>query len=305
MTETPSASATCAGTVALIGLPNAGKSSLLNQLLGSKLSIVTPFAQTTRERVIGIDSRDGVQMIFIDTPGIVRPSYLLHRSLLEMIDETINDADVLVFVIDGTREPPDLAPEVGDSLRGTKGRLIGAINKADLIGEEEQLRLAEWVTDSLGAPSLPLSAQTGEGVEELRSMIGERLPKSPFLYPEDDLSSQPVRFFVAELIRETIFELYSEEIPYSVAVTIDDYQESTQPIAIHATIYVERPSQKGIVIGKGGAALRELGTRARFKIEQFVDAHVFLRLWVKVLPRWRKNPVELRRLGFPVPQEND
>lgn len=136
-------------------------------------------------------------------------------------------------------------------------------------------------------------------------MIGEILPESPYLYPEDDLSSQPVRFFVAEMIRETIFELYSEEIPYSVAVTIEEYQEQADPIAIHATVYVERSSQKGILIGKGGAALRELGTRARFKIEQFVGGHVFLRLWVKVLPKWRKNPLELRRLGFPVPQEND
>src|SRR5690606_15871019 len=163
----------------------------------------------------------------------------------------------------------------------------------------------KWAAENLGAPALPVSAVSGEGIEALRAAIAERLPRSPFLYPEDDLSSQPVRFFVAELIRETVFELYSEEIPYSVAVRVDDFQEAADPIRIRATIFVERPSQKGILIGRGGAALRELGTRARFKIEQFVEGHVFLELWVKVLPKWRKNPLELRRLGFPIPQETD
>lgn len=300
-----SSSSTRAGTVALVGLPNAGKSSLLNQLLGSKLSIVTPFAQTTRERVTGIDTRDGVQMVFVDTPGIVRPAYLLHRSLLELVEETISDADVVVLVTDGSRPPPELDPEVVAGLRRAPERVLVAVNKQDVAAETQLSAHTAWSGQTLGASAVVVSAETGDGTEELRRLIAERLPESPFLYPEDDLSSQPVRFFVAELIRETVFELYSEEIPYSVAVRVDDFQEAADPIRIRATIFVERPSQKGILIGRGGAALRELGTRARFKIEQFVEGHVFLELWVKVLPKWRKNPLELRRLGFPIPQETD
>lgn len=298
-------SATRAGTVALVGLPNAGKSSLLNQLLGSKLSIVTPFAQTTRERVVGIDSRDGIQMVFVDTPGIVRPSYLLHRSLLELVEESMAHADVLVLVTDATRPVPDFAPEVVEALQRARSRTLIAINKVDLAAETQLSTHSAWAAEALGAQTHRVSAETGAGVEALRAAIAARLPESPFLYPEDDMSSQPVRFFVAELIRETVFELYSEEIPYAVAVRIEDFHEDRNPLVIRATLLVERGSQKGIVIGRGGGALRELGTRARAKIETFVGRHVFLELWVKVLPKWRKNPVELRRLGFPIPQEAD
>lgn len=300
-----SASPTRAGTVALVGLPNAGKSSLLNRLLGSKLSIVTPFAQTTRERVVGIDSRDGVQMIFIDTPGIVRPAYLLHRSLIELVEETIADADVIVLVTDGAQPPPQLDPAVVASLRQAPGRLVVAVNKSDIAADTQVSAHYMWAEQALGVPALAVSAETGDGVADLREAIATRLPESPFLYAEDDLSSQPVRFFVAELIRETAFEQYTEEIPYAVAVRIEEFREDADPIRIRATIYVERPSQKGILIGKGGAALRELGTHARLKIESFLETRVFLELWVKVLPKWRKNPIELRRLGFPVPQETD
>jgi GTPase len=301
MPETP----TRAGTVALVGLPNAGKSSLLNCLLGSKLSIVTPFAQTTRERVVGIDTRDGSQMVFIDTPGIVRPAYLLHRSLIELVEETIADADIVVLVTDGTRPPPELEPDVVATLSAIANRVLVAVNKADIAAETQLSTHSDWVRRTLGAPALAVSAETGRGVERLREEIGTRLPLSPFLYPEDDLSSQPVRFFVAELVRETVFEQYAEEIPYCVAVRIEEFREDSDPIVIRANVYVERSSQKGILIGKGGAALRNLGTSARMKIEGFLGAHVFLELWVKVLPKWRKNPIELRRLGFPVPQETD
>lgn len=298
-------SPTRAGTVALVGLPNAGKSSLLNRLLGSKLSIVTPFAQTTRERVIGLDTRDGIQMVFVDTPGIVRPAYLLHRSLIELVEDTISDADVVVLVTDGSRAPPDLDPDVIERLSRVPDRVLVAVNKSDIAAETQLSAHSTWAAGTLRAPVLPVSAETGNGLEELRTEIGRRLPESPFLYPEDDLSSQPVRFFVAELVRETVFEQYSEEIPYAVAVRIEDFQEAKDPVVIRTTIYVERDSQKGILIGKRGAALRELGTSARLKIESFLGARVFLELWVKVLPKWRKNPIELRRLGFPVPKETD
>jgi GTP-binding protein Era len=297
-------SPTRAGTVALVGLPNAGKSSLLNRLLGTKLSIVTPLAQTTRERVVGIETADGVQMIFVDTPGLVEPAYLLHRSLLALAVESLDDADVAVLVVDASRAPPALAPAVLETLRATPDRVVVALNKRDVASPGEIAAAAAWVIRELGAESVEVSADSGDGVEALRAAIAARLPESPFLYPEEEISSQPVRFFVAELIRETIFEQYAEEVPYSAAVRVEEFREDRSPILIRASILIERPTQKGILVGKGGAAIRELGVRARAKIERFLDAHVYLDLWVKVLPKWRKSPLELRRLGFPVPEEH-
>lgn len=296
---------TRAGTVALVGLPNAGKSSLLNRFLESKLSIVTPLAQTTRERVVGIDTRDDVQIVFVDTPGIVDPSYLLHRAMAHTVEEAINDADVVVLVLDGTRAPPAFADEVVSAFAGLRGGLIPVVNKIDTAPETRIAELRAWSERSFGTLPLELSAETGEGVDRLRAAIGRLLPESPFLYPEDEISSQSVRFFVSELIRETAFEQFGQEVPYSTAVRIEEYRESESPVVIRATVLVERPSQKAILIGKGGSAIRELGTRARAKIEEFVGAPVYLDLWIKVLPRWRKNATELRRLGFTVPQEEN
>jgi GTPase len=296
---------TRAGHVALIGLPNAGKSSLLNRFLGSKLSIVTPFAQTTRERVVGIDTGARDQLIFLDTPGIVDPAYLLHHAMAEIVEDAIRDADVVVLLVDGTRAAPALADEVIASLRALGRRLLVAINKIDVADRRRAGELEHWVRETLGSTAHRISAETGVGVEDLRSAIVGLLPESPFFYPEEDISTQSVRFFVAELIRETVFELYKEEIPYSVATKIDEFREESDPIVIRATIYVERDSQKAIIIGQKGAAIRELGIRARAKIESFVEEHVFLELWVKVLPKWRKNALELRRLGFSLPQTTD
>lgn len=296
---------TRAGHVALVGLPNAGKSSLLNRLLDTKLSIVTPFAQTTRERVVGIDTRDGVQMIFLDTPGIVDPAYLLHHSMAEIVETAIRDADVVVMLIDGTRKPPELAPETRETLRGLTRRLVPVINKVDEASDSRVAELSAWSRAELGADPLRISATTGAGLEALRARMVEGLPVSPLLYPADDMSTQSMRFFVSELIRETVFERYQEEIPYSVAVRIEEFLEEKIPVVIRATVYVERASQKGIIIGRGGEAIRELGTAARAKIEDLVGSRVFLELWVKVLPKWRKDPVELRRLGFPVTEKRN
>lgn len=296
---------TRAGTVALVGLPNAGKSSLLNRLLGSKLSIVTPLAQTTRERVVGIDTRDGVQMIFLDTPGIVDPAYLLHRSMVQTVLDTLRDADAVVYVLDPTRPAPQFDPEILQQLTARPARLIVAVNKVDVAADIQQNAAVRWVADALtpGVDVMPVSAETGVGIEELRAQIATRLPPSPYLYPEDELSSQSLRFFTAELVRETIFEQYGEEVPYSSAIGIEEFRESEEPIFIRATIYVERDSQKAIVVGKQGRAIRELGIASRRKIEDFLEASVYLDLWVKVLPKWRKNVVDLKRLGFTIPKE--
>jgi len=296
------APATRAGHVVLVGRPNAGKSSLLNALLEQKLSIVTSFAQTTRERVVGIDTRGGVQMVFLDTPGLVDPAYLLHRSMLHVALQAIDEADVVVLLVDANAEPPVLDEESLTYLRRRADTLLVALNKTDVASPANVSAAELWVKEHFGdVPILRISAATGAGVEELRARVAERLPESPFLYDPDDISSQPVRFFVAELIRETVFEQFAQEVPYSVAVQIEEYRESASPIYIRAVIFVERASQKAILIGTKGDAIRRLGQVARAKVEAFVGAHVYLDLWVKVLPRWRKNAETLRRLGFTVP----
>jgi GTP-binding protein Era len=294
---------TRAGFVAIIGLPNVGKSTLLNRFLGSKLSIVSPAAQTTRERVVGIDTRAGAQIVFMDTPGLVDPAYLLHHSMLGIIEQTIRDADVIVLLLDGTRAPPNIPLPTMSVLESLGDRLIVAINKGDRSSQDKLKALQHWADQRFSTTPAVISAETGEGVEELRGTIAASLPESPFLYPSDDISTQTVRFFVAELIRETIFEQFKEEIPYSAAVRVEEFRESDDPLYIGATVFVERQSQKGIVIGRGGGAIRDLGSASRVKIEAFVDRRVYLKLRVKVLPKWRKDPLELGRLGFPVPPE--
>jgi GTP-binding protein Era len=295
---------TRAGYVAIVGYPNAGKSSLLNRMLEQKLSIVTSAAQTTRERVLGIDTRDGVQMVFVDTPGLVDPKYLLHRAMLRTVLETIPDVDVAVLLLDPTGSPRDFADEVLRLLQGKRERLVVAVNKTDAAPRERVEELRGWARDTFGVEALPISAATGEGVDALRARIGELLPESPFFYPEDEVSSQPVRFFVAELVRETVFEQYGQEVPYSTTVKVDEFRENASPIYVRATIFVERPTQKAIIIGKGGSAIKQLGQAARLKVEEFVGAPVYLDLWVKVLPKWRKDPVSLARLGFKLPDDS-
>ncbi|HYJ80874.1 MAG TPA: GTPase Era [Longimicrobiaceae bacterium] len=291
---------TKAGHVALVGFPNVGKSSLMNRLVEHKLSIVTPLAQTTRERVLGIDTRDGVQMVFMDTPGLVDPRYLLHRAMMHEATEVIGDADVVVLLVDAAQGAPEFRDELLALVRSAPA-LIVAANKIDVAGEPRRRQAREWVRERLGTDAVEVSAETGEGVEALRSLLAERLPESPFLYPEDDLSAQPVRFFVAELVRETIFEQYEQEVPYSVAVKVEEFRESATPVYVRAVVFVERPTQKAILIGSGGSAIKRLGQAARAKVEEFVGAPVYLDLWVKVLPKWRKSPLELQRLGFTLP----
>lgn len=291
---------TKAGNVALVGFPNVGKSSLMNRLVEQKLSIVTPLAQTTRERVLGIDTRDGVQMVFMDTPGLVDPRYLLHRAMMHEATEVIGDADVVVLLVDAAQGAPEFRDELLELVRSAPF-LIVAANKIDVAGEARRRQVREWTRERLGMDAVEVSAETGEGVEVLRARIAERLPESPFLYPEDDLSAQPVRFFVAELVRETIFEQYEQEVPYSVAVKVEEFRESATPIYVRAVVFVERPTQKAILIGSGGSAIKRLGQAARAKVEEFVGAPVYLDLWVKVLPKWRKSPLELQRLGFNLP----
>jgi GTPase len=293
------AEGTRAGLIALVGRPNAGKSTLLNALLGEKLSIVTPREQTTRERVLGILTEDGVQMVFVDTPGLLEPRYLLQESMLAEALSAVADADVVLLLLDPTRtDEPVPGEEILGRLQSRGSRLMVAVNKQDLARPGQVERLRAWSREALGAEALEISAVTGHGLEDLRSVLTSLLPESPFLYPADDLAVQPVRFFVEELIRETIFEEYGQEVPYSTAVRVEEFREAEDPVYISARVFVERESQKGILIGKGGEAIKRLGTRARGKIEAFTGRPVYLDLWVKPLPGWRKHAASLRRLGY-------
>lgn len=294
---------TRAGYVALVGYPNAGKSSLMNRLLDQKLSIVTPLAQTTREKVLGIDTRDGVQMVFVDTPGLVEPKYLLHKAMLHAATQTIGDTDVVLLLVDAAAHHgvPEFSPDVMELLGRAKSLLVVS-NKRDQAKPAQLARVRQWAEEHFPRAAVyEVSALTGEGTEALRAEVAGRLPESPYLFPDDEVSSQPVRFFVEELVRETAFEQFEKEVPYSIAVKVDEFREAATPLYIRATIYVERPTQKAILIGSGGAAIRELGRSAREKIEDFVGAPVYLDLWVKVLPRWRKDALSLQRFGFSFP----
>ena len=286
--------------VALVGRPNVGKSTLMNALLGEHLSIVTPRAQTTREKVLGILTGADYQIIFVDTPGLLDPQYLLQRGMLETATGAITDADAVLLMLDATR-PDQVPPEAAiDGLRYRRDAVRVIVNKIDEGKAEDIARLDAWSLETLGAEPLHISAKSGAGLKELRELLVQLLPSSPFLYPEDEIAVQSVRFFVEELIRETIFELYEEEIPYSSAVRIEEYREAEDPVYIRATVFVERESQKAIIIGQKGAAIRRLGAEARTKIEAFIGSRVYLDLWVKTMPGWRKKRSALEHLGYAV-----
>jgi GTPase len=292
---------TRAGHVALVGRPNVGKSTLLNALVGEKLSIVTPKAQTTRESVTGILTTDRVQAIFVDTPGLLEPKYALQHAMHDTALDVLKDADLVLVLLDATR-PDEVPPaDVVEELRRAHHRMMVLVNKMDAASEDDVERLESWTQAELSVQAVRVSAATGEGVAELRRAIEERLPESPFFYPADELAVQPVRFFVAELIRESIFELYEQEVPYSTIARVEEYREGESPIYIRATVYVERESQKPIIIGKKGAGIKELGRRSREKVEAFLGEAVYLDLWIKTLPNWRSKLETLRYLGYRLP----
>jgi GTP-binding protein Era len=298
LNPTPSSPRT--GYVTRLGLPNAGKSTLLNAFVGEKLSIVTSKAQTTWTRVTGIATSADVQMIFLDTPGLLEAKDLLQQSMIEQALGAIAEADVLLLVVD-PGAPLDDA-RVLDALAHSRAPRFVAINKVDVAPQAKvEARLA-WAERTLGARAFPISALKGTGIEELRATLTAALPEAPFLYPEDEIASAPVRFFVAELVRETVFERYRQEIPYSAFCQVEEFREEQDPVYIGVTVFVERESQKGILVGKGGAGIRELGQQSRAKIEHFLGRAVYLDLWVKTLEGWRRKRGELTRLGFHVPE---
>jgi GTPase len=292
---------TRAGYVALAGRPNVGKSTLLNAFLGEKLSIVTPRAQTTREPVTGILTEGDVQIVFVDTPGLLEAKYALQQSMQEQALGALADADLVLLLLDATR-PDDLpAGEALTALEARRTALLVAINKVDAADPEAITALEAWSRATLGSAPVRLSAANGEGLAELRSELEARLPASPFFFPADDIATQPVRFFVGELVRETVFEEYEQEVPYATVVRVDEFREGSDPLYIRATVYVERGSQKAIIVGRKGAGIRRLGERSREKIEALLGTPVYLDLWVKALPNWRRKASSLRYLGYAPP----
>jgi GTP-binding protein Era len=285
------------GYVAIIGKPNAGKSTLLNAMLGSKLSIISPKVQTTRHRITGIHSDDKGQIIFLDTPGILQPKYKLHESMMRSVQRSVDDADVVLLLID----PSDLPSEEDMSwLKSTlRKQILLVLNKSD-VNSEAAIKKAEatFVEHFKIKGTMVVSAINGENVPQILHSLLEWLPAGPPFYPPDQLSEHPERFFVAELIREQIFHLYHSEIPYSCAVNIIQFERKEDIDVIDAEIVVSRNSQKGILIGKGGTALKKLGTIARENIETFTGNKAFLKIHVKVRDNWREKDTFLRDYGY-------
>lgn len=280
------------GHVALAGRPNVGKSSLMNALVGEHLSLVSPKAQATRLPVIGLRSDADTQYVFHDLPGLLDPAYLMQERMRTLALEGIAGADLILHLHPAGDAP---APEFTTAARldrPPRAPVLTVYTKADLVD-------AAGRQDSPTPGAVWVSAATGEGLPELLAAIAARLPEGPFQYDPEDLAAQPLRFFVVEYLREAAFELLGDEVPYALTAEVDEFRESTDPVYIRATLFIERQSQKAILIGHQGRTIRELGTRARRRLEDLLGRRVFLETWVKVLPHWRKDAAMLERFGFP------
>ena len=280
------------GVVVLAGRPNVGKSTLLNALVGEHLAIVSPKPQSTRLPVVGLLTRGDAQFIFTDSPGLLEPEYKLHEVMRASAVRAIDDAEVIAYLHPLTDYPaPPLASVAGlDAL--PRAPIVTVYTKADLVPTSTNLHQPP------PSSTVVVSAVTGAGMDALLEALRAALPESPFHYNPDELATQPMRFFAAEFVREAAFELLHEELPYSVAVEIDEFREEQSPVYIRAVVYVERASQKGIVIGEGGRTIKALGQAARAKIEALLGGRVFLELHAKVLPKWRRQQSALKRLGY-------
>lgn len=287
-----------AGYVNIIGEPNVGKSTLLNALLGEQLVITNAKAQTTRHRILGILNGEDHQLILSDTPGILDPQYRMHETMMQAVDEAIIDADILLVLVElGQR--PERAVRVTDRANRYSGPVVVLVNKVDMGNEDAILASLEaWQEAFPNAKVVPVSALHGLNVEELRAYLVEHLPEHPAYFPKDELSDRNMRFFISEMIREKVLSNYKQEIPYSTQVVVNSYEEAPDIVRIQADVIVMRESQKGIVIGEGGNALRRVGTQARIAISKFIDRKVFLDLKVKVDENWRENTDKLKKYGY-------
>ena len=290
------------GFVGIIGRPNVGKSTLMNQMVGQKIAITSPVAQTTRNRLRGILTLPSAHLIFVDTPGIHKPHHELGAVLVKNAQIAIDSVDLLLLVVDGGVMAGGGDRYVVNLLTQTAVPVLLGINKADQQPPDAQALDDSYqaIAEAQGWPVAKFSALTGAGLEPLQAQIIERLDPGPYYYPPDLVTDQPERFIMGELIREQILTLTREEVPHSVAVTIDQVEENPQITRILATVYVERPSQKGILIGKGGSMMREIGTGARQQIQKLIMGKVYIELFVKVQPKWRQSRLHLADLGYRV-----
>ena len=289
------------GYVAILGRPNVGKSTLLNALLHFKLSIVTPKPQTTRHRVLGIVSGESFQCIFLDTPGFMEPHYTLHQKMLKTIHKALDDADAILFMIEASARVKNEDEEICRQLvePAEKPKIL-VINKIDTVPKNQLLPLTDYYSKNYKFNHIiPVSALHEDGLDELQTAIVDILPAGSPFYPEDQITEHPERFFVAEIIREKIFQQYGDEIPYATTVQIEEFKErSKNKDFIKAKIIVERASQKAILIGKNGTALKKVGQHARKDIEDFLDRKVFLELWVTARAKWRSSETHLKEFGY-------
>ncbi len=287
------------GFVNIVGNPNVGKSTLMNSLVGERISIITSKAQTTRHRIMGIVNTDDMQIVYSDTPGVLKPNYRLQESMLNFSQSALTDADILLYVTD-TVETPDKNIEFLQRVATETVPVIVIINKIDLLKEQSELEalVDKWKELLPKAEIIPISATLRFNIDTLLRRIQEQLPDSPPFFDKDALTDKPARFFVTEIIREKILLTYDKEIPYACEVAVELFKESDKQIDISAVIYVERDSQKGIVIGKKGASLKRVGTLARKDIEAFFGKKVFLQLYVKVEKDWRNRENKLRSFGY-------
>ena len=272
------------GTIVLAGRPNVGKSTLLNALVGEHLAIVSPKPQSTRLPVVGLLTKDDTQYIFTDSPGLLEPEYRLHEAMRSAALRAIDDAELIAYLHPLAEHPAPALATVARLPRPPRAPIVTVYTKADLVAGP--------------ADVLAVSALTGAGIDTMLATLRDRLPEGPFHYDPDELATQPMRFFASEFVREAAFEQLHEELPYSVACEIDEFREGAEPVYIRAVLYVERESQKGIVIGEGGRTIKALGAAARGKIEALLGQRVFLDLHVKVLPKWRRDEPSLKRLGY-------
>ena len=287
---------TQAGHVALAGAPNVGKSSLLNTLVGTHLAIVSPKAQATRLPVVGLRTDGDVQYVFHDLPGLLEPAYLMQARMRALALDALERMDLVLHLHPAPDPPPPPLPELAGLAKPLLAPVVIVYTKADLVPAARRAELAD-----LG---VVVSAATGEGIETLLTRIRDHLPQRDFEFDPDDVGTQQLRFFVVEYLREAAFELLGDELPYSFTAEVEEFREDRQPVYIRVTLFVERESQKGIVIGRGGRTLAAIGAHARARLEELLGTPVYLDSWVKVLPNWRRNPAALTRLGFPEPRES-
>ena len=287
-----------AGFVNIIGNPNVGKSTLMNALVGEKLSIVTAKAQTTRHRIMGIVNGEDYQIVYSDTPGILKPKYRLQESMMNFVETAIGDADTILYVTD-TVEQPDKNDEWVEKLQRLECPVILVINKIDISTQEKVVELMRWWQEKLPKATIfPASAQEKFNLDSIFEAIVASLPVAPPWYDKDVFTDRTLRFFASEIIREKIFLNYSQEIPYSCEVVIEQFKEGEERYELSAVIYVERETQKGIIIGKGGTALKKVGTQARLDMEDFFQKKIYLNLFVKTDDGWRQSKKELKRFGY-------